>query len=102
MPASYAETRNLVFLKRASLGRSFRCSEKRKEHMSRTIKAIERHMIPRSRIQPAPNGEHNLVAEWQQRGPEAIGNENWGLWFAILSPIIGALLGVLGVFILAR
>ena len=50
--------------------------------MSRTIKAIERHMIPRlSRlhreatarqgIQPAPNGERQLVAEWQ-RGVEIL------------------------------
>ncbi|HEU5246411.1 MAG TPA: hypothetical protein VFU09_04915 [Candidatus Udaeobacter sp.] len=40
--------------------------------MSRTIKAIERHMIPRSRIQPIHNRERNLVAEWQ-RGMEILG-----------------------------
>ena len=57
--------------------------------MSRTIKAIERHMIlpvrlgPRSRIPPVRSktrrGElglqsraSNLVAEWQQRGPETL------------------------------
>ena len=32
----------------------------------------------------------------------AIGNVDWALWFAILSPIIGVLLGALGVFVLAR
>ena len=32
----------------------------------------------------------------------AIGNVDWGLWFAILSPIIGVLFGVLGVFVLAH
>jgi len=48
--------------------------------MSRTIKAIERHMVPRSTrlrleatarqaAQPMQNGERKLVAEWQ-RGPE--------------------------------
>jgi hypothetical protein len=41
--------------------------------MSRTIKAIERHMIPRSTIPPVRLGlqprDPKLVAEWQ-RGPE--------------------------------
>jgi hypothetical protein len=32
----------------------------------------------------------------------AIVNVDWTLWFAVFSPIIGVLLGVLGVFILAR
>ena len=27
---------------------------------------------------------------------------NWSLWFALLSPMIGVALGVLGVFILGR
>jgi hypothetical protein len=27
---------------------------------------------------------------------------DWALWFAVFSPIIGVLLGVLGVFILER
>jgi len=56
--------------------------------MSRTIKAIERHMIPRSsRLrsepdwhkatarqakQPMQNAERKLVGEWQQRGPETL------------------------------
>jgi hypothetical protein len=31
----------------------------------------------------------------------AITNADWALWFAVFSPIIGVLLGVLGVFILA-
>ena len=42
--------------------------------MSRTIKAIERHMIPRSTIPPVRLGLEphapKLVGEWQQRGPE--------------------------------
>jgi len=42
--------------------------------MSRTIKAIERHMIPRSTIPSVrlglQNRERKLVTEWQQRGPE--------------------------------
>jgi hypothetical protein len=51
--------------------------------MSRTIKAIERHMIPRSSrlraeatvrqtLQPMQNGERKLVAE-RQRGAEILG-----------------------------
>jgi hypothetical protein len=51
--------------------------------MSRTIKAIARHMIPQSKIPPVRSktrrGElglqsraANLVAEWQQRGPETL------------------------------
>jgi len=33
---------------------------------------------------------------------QAITNVDWALWFALFSPIIGVLLGVLGVFILAH
>ena len=44
--------------------------------MSRTIKAIERHMIPKATFPPArigfPSGDSKLVAEWQQRGPETL------------------------------
>jgi len=41
--------------------------------MSRTIKAIERHMIPRStipsvRLGTSESGAAKLVTEWQQRG----------------------------------
>jgi hypothetical protein len=32
----------------------------------------------------------------------AISNMNWALWFAVFSPIFGVLLGVAGVFVLAR
>jgi ABC-type phosphate/phosphonate transport system permease subunit len=32
----------------------------------------------------------------------AIRNVDWALWFAVFSPVIGILLGVLGVFILER
>jgi hypothetical protein len=31
-----------------------------------------------------------------------IGSLNWAQWFAILSPIVGALLGVLGAFVVER
>ncbi len=31
-----------------------------------------------------------------------IGNVDWSLWFAVLSPITGVLLGALGVFPLAQ
>jgi hypothetical protein len=41
--------------------------------MSRTIKAIERHMIPRSGIQATRSGERKLTAEWQ-RGAEILGH----------------------------
>ena len=52
--------------------------------MSRTIKAIERHMIPRSSrlrpeatarqaAQPMQNGERKFVTEWQ-RGAEILGH----------------------------
>ena len=87
MPVSYAETRNIVFPKWAVRSRSF--FTERKEHMSRTIKAIERHMIPKpSRLQSEPdsnratarqatqsmrNGERNLSMEWQ-RGAEILGH----------------------------
>jgi membrane-anchored protein YejM (alkaline phosphatase superfamily) len=33
---------------------------------------------------------------------QAITNVSWALWFALFSPIIGVLLGALGVFILAH
>jgi hypothetical protein len=70
MPISYAETRNIVFLKRALLGRSL--FTERKEHMSRTIKAIERHMIPQSKAVLVQSRASKLVGEWQQRGPETL------------------------------
>ena len=40
--------------------------------MSRTIKAIERNLMSRTRpavVQPSTPG---LIAEWQQRGPETL------------------------------
>jgi len=41
--------------------------------MSRTIKAVERHMIPQAKVPPVRLGLQSraakLVAEWQQRGP---------------------------------
>ena len=44
--------------------------------MSRTIKAVERHMIPQAIVSPVRLGLRSraakLVAEWQQRGPEAL------------------------------
>jgi hypothetical protein len=44
--------------------------------MSSTIKAIERHMIPQSKVPPVRLGLQSraakLVAEWQERGPETL------------------------------
>ena len=40
--------------------------------MSRTIKAIERHMNPQSKVVPVQSRAAELVAEWQQRGPETL------------------------------
>jgi hypothetical protein len=40
--------------------------------MSRTIKVIERHMIPRSTTQSIQYPKRALVAEWQKREPETI------------------------------
>ena len=33
---------------------------------------------------------------------QAIGNLDWALWFAVLSPVIGVSLGALGAFMLTR
>jgi hypothetical protein len=41
--------------------------------MSRTIKAIERHMIPKSKSEVTDNRERKLVTEWQ-RGTEILGH----------------------------
>ena len=44
--------------------------------MSRTIKAIERHMISQAKVPPVQLGLQSraakLVTEWQQRGPETL------------------------------
>jgi hypothetical protein len=44
--------------------------------MSRTTKAVERHMIPQAKVPPVWFGLQSraakLVAEWQQRGPETL------------------------------
>jgi hypothetical protein len=40
--------------------------------MSRTIKAIERHLTPRPKAAPAELRVAKFVAEWQQRGPETL------------------------------
>ena len=68
MPVSYAEARNIVFLTSAVCGRSL--FTEKKEHMSGTIKAIERHMTPRSKREAVEPHAPKLVGEWQQRGPE--------------------------------
>src|ERR1700757_4580418 len=47
-------------------------SEKRKEHMSRTLKAIERHMTQPSKSEVVERSAQKLVREWQQRGPETL------------------------------
>jgi len=70
MPIRYAEARNIVFLTSAVLGRSL--FTEKKEHMSRTIKAIERHMTPPSKREAVEPHAPKLVGEWQQRGPDAL------------------------------
>jgi hypothetical protein len=40
--------------------------------MSRTIKAIERHMTPPSKREAVEPRAPKLVGEWQQRGPETL------------------------------
>jgi hypothetical protein len=43
--------------------------------MSRTIKAIERHMRPRPAAESVEHRSAKLVAEWQQRGPETFSGQ---------------------------
>jgi hypothetical protein len=38
--------------------------------MGRTIRTIERHMIPQSTAVPVQSRALKLVTEWRQRGPE--------------------------------
>ena len=40
--------------------------------MSRTLKAIERHMTQPSKSEVVERSAQKLVGEWQQRGPETI------------------------------
>jgi len=44
--------------------------------MSRTLKAVERHMIPQAKVPPVRLGLQSrsatLIVEWQQRGPETL------------------------------
>ena len=61
----------MVFHKSAVRGDH--CSQKRKEHMSKTIKAIERHIGPNTAAQPLHSHERKLVAEWQS-GVEILGH----------------------------
>jgi len=70
MPVSYAEARNMVFPKSAVPGRS--SFTEKKGTMSRTIKAIERHMTPPSKREAVEPHAPKLVGEWQQRGPETL------------------------------
>jgi hypothetical protein len=52
--------------------------------MSRTIKAIERHMTlpvrvgPQSKAVSVQSRAAKLVAEWQQRGPETLSGQTLG------------------------
>jgi hypothetical protein len=63
--------------------------------MSRTIKAIERHMIRGSASQPVRNGRREFVVDWQQRGPETLSgrvNRKLRLVFApAQSPVLATL-----------
>jgi hypothetical protein len=98
MPVSHAETRNLVFPKSVLLGRSL-FTDKRKEHMSRTIKAIERsepdwhQAAAHQPTQHLRNGRREVVVEWQPRGPETFSgklNRKLRLVFAPLHSAISA------------
>ena len=40
--------------------------------MSRTLKAIQRHMTQPSKPEVVERSAQKLVGEWQQRGPETI------------------------------
>jgi hypothetical protein len=40
--------------------------------MTRTIKAIERHMTRESASQPVRNRRREFVVEWRQRGPKTL------------------------------
>lgn len=40
--------------------------------MSRTLKAIERHMTPSSKSDVVERSASKLIGEWQQRGPETL------------------------------
>ena len=91
MPAGYAEARNIVFPTQADPVRWY-LHEKSNllggKKMSRTLKAIERHMrLPSKEIvgrlghtplrkrrltETAYNKPAKLVAEWQQHGPETL------------------------------
>jgi hypothetical protein len=99
MLPAYAEARNIVFLNGALLGRS--CVRKRKEPMSRTIEAIQRHMITPIRsgnrahsplgkpgseaeIDVVKNPERGLIAEWQT-GVEILGHAQRKLRLAFIS-----------------
>ncbi len=74
MPVSYAETRNIVFLNRARPIGLFTQNNQllRGKYMSRTIKAIERHMTPPSKREVVERRAAKLVGEWQQRGQETL------------------------------
>jgi len=80
--------------------------------MSRTIKAIERHMIPRSSrlrveaparqtAQPMRNGERKLVAEWQ-RGAEILGHAQRKLRLAFAPTQSPALATLSREFVMSR
>jgi hypothetical protein len=77
MPVSYAETRNLVFHKSALLGRSL--FTQKKGNMSRTIKAIERHMIPKSGRIADQTDSNNPTATWHSGLQNESGGTQWKL-----------------------
>jgi len=73
MPVEHAEIRNIVFQEEQvrSDGGCMKNSNTR-GNMSRTIKALERHMIPQSKAVSVQSRAPSLVADWQQRGPETL------------------------------
>ena len=73
MPSSYAETRNKVFPKIDRPGGSYRYEEqptKGGKHMSRTIEAIMRHMVPPAKREPARKASAIVPAQKQSESNE--------------------------------
>ena len=61
----------------------------------------ENHVPIRQHTSTVHNGDATMKTKYEGRLPVRLGPE-WGfsLWFALLSPVIGILLGILGVFLL--
>jgi len=62
---------------------------------------MKTHVPIRQHTSTVHNGDATMKTKYEVRLPVRLGPE-WGfsLWFALLSPVIGILLGILGVFLL--